>query len=220
MFDPVVWGTVAAWVSAVGTTGSVGVAAGYYIFSQYTSRRAQAMMVAVQTDDRTGSLAVEIRNNSAATIYDLQLALVKRKLKDVVTDPAHGTPFDESLPEIRDEWRDAPGILPLYLDEGTGKLATGEQVKKVFEGVSMSRHYMLVLTFMDANSFHWEMEIASYSDKQRHRLRRVKYFLGVFKKDDDWHMTFNQWRAYRVGRWKRARWARRNSQELNTSNRQ
>src|SRR5690606_14156811 len=76
-----VWGDVATWFGAVGTTAAVFTAVGYYIYQHRAEKRKQAMLIAVKVnewhrrmkDEPIGRdlMDFEIRNDSASDIREV-----------------------------------------------------------------------------------------------------------------------------------------------------
>lgn len=181
-------------------------AAGYYIYTHQRSAKAQALMISVRVRGEAQGLVLEVRNNSGAPIYNVEATFYRRKLKDIVTDPGIGTPLESGLPDILKDWEGSLTFVPLYLDQNV--VQAGETFTKTVPELALSMHHECSLTFMDSNSIHWSMKVPPYTEKERYKLKKVKYFGGVYKRDDMWRMSFTEWVKYRKRRMKLARWAK------------
>ncbi|MBY4214328.1 hypothetical protein HQO42_13745 [Rhodococcus fascians] len=169
-----IYGTVAAWFGATLTGLSFAAAAWYYINDKRSEKRLQAMMINVGLHSQKAGLGVTVTNNSAARIQDVRVALIRKSLKDVILDPG-STPIDGLLPKIKRDWETALKQVPLYLPEYEMMIEPGMFTSHTFAGVSLGDMHWCKVTFMDANSVHWQLRIDSMKRMQRHELTKVKF---------------------------------------------
>lgn len=86
MFPVEIWGTVAQWVSALGTSSAALAAAGYYINDKRIDAKTQARLVRVRFD--ASGDKVRVNNHSEFPIVDVFLASRPQSFEETV--PARG----------------------------------------------------------------------------------------------------------------------------------
>ncbi|OMB96164.1 hypothetical protein A5733_12110 [Mycobacterium sp. NS-7484] len=192
MFPVEIWGNVAEWVGAIGTSGAAITAVGYYMFQHRTEKRKQAMLVAVEVSEsrkrRPGEeegrwlMELEITNNSASTIREVDAELVRKSFYDTIFRGA-GTVIYELLPDVKQDWEDAQGITYLPLTGGRQTIEPGGKFEQVFDRHRMTNIYRLRVTFVDTNSFSWAIVVDNGGQGQRrNKLKEVRYYRGLWER--------------------------------------
>ena len=215
MFRVDIWGNVAEWVGGIGTSGAAITAVGYYIFQHRADKRKQAMLVAVKVDESSFGgmserdrhiLSLEITNNSAADIRDVQAELERKSFYDTVFRGA-GTVIYSLLPDVKREWENAPETRYLRFDGGRQTIEPGGKFEQDYDDNRMSNIYRLRVTFVDTNSYGWAIIIDNSGQGQRrHKLKQIRYYRGLWERRWEYRRTPRQliggWRSNaKLGWW-------------------
>jgi hypothetical protein len=204
-----IWGNVASWVGAIGTSGAAITAVSYYMFQHRTEKRKQAMLVAVKVnesrrrrpDEKEGRwlMELEITNNSASAIREVDAELIRKSFYNTVFRSA-GTVIYSLLPDVKQDWEDAQDITYLPLAGGRQTIEPGGTFEQVFDGHRMSNIYRLRVSFVDTNSFSWAIVIDNGGQGQRrNKLKQIRYYRGLWERRREYRRTpsqvFSGWRS-------------------------
>lgn len=172
MFNVVIWGTVGAWVGAVGTVTSVGTAAFYYVRGQKLGEYAQARHVSFVSDvsDDEGFHA-RVANFSDESIFDVtptqEQAWMFREVMEREARRFVGLRIsDDRVAELREEWSRAPGGVLHVQNHDNGHIKPGESRTFVFDGrYSAAQDYSV--SFRDSMARGWCLDLDS---NEPHRI--------------------------------------------------
>lgn len=189
MFEVAIWGTVAAWFSAIGSTGSLMAAAGYYIYDKRIDARAQAKMISFSFGEQTGGMNIRVSNLSHEAIVSISgfleapsdLQVLQQR---VVWELKSGEVFDRTernLAEIEPKDVELPTrthSLYTFFDEN--------EPNTIREGEHRDLHYddfyvagsQVWIFFTDAHGQDWKYEFLTKSlsrNKRRGRKRSIGF---------------------------------------------
>jgi len=199
VFPVAIWGNVAEWVGAIGTSGAAITAVGYYMFQHRVEKRKQAMLVAVKVtesrrkrpadDEGRWLMELEIANDSPAEIREVEAELVRKSFYDTIFRGS-GTVLHSSLPDVKRDWEVAQDTY-LRFKGGRQTIVPGGKFEQSFTDKRMAEIYRLRIAFVDANSYGWAVVIDNGGQGQRrNKLKQIRYYRGLW--DREW--------AARVGR--------------------
>lgn len=166
-------------------------------------------MVAVKVGEHRVKLAgeehgrwlmqLEITNNSAAEIRDVEAELVRKSFYETIFRSA-GTVIYQLLPDVKREWEDAQDIQYLPFDGGRQIIGPGGKFEQEFKNNRMSNIYRLRVAFIDTNSYGWAIVIDNGGQGQRrHKLKQIRYYRGLWERRREYRRTPSQvisgWRS-------------------------
>jgi hypothetical protein len=132
VFAAEIWGTVAQWVSAIGTSGAAMAAAGYYIFDKSLAAKAQARQIRVKITALRPEIGFDVHNHSEHPIFALAVMVSIRRFKDALSVPHTWWIEDETAKDGLVHIHNAIGNLnkedfypPPNVDDHTFLLGTG-----------------------------------------------------------------------------------------------
>ena len=160
MFPVEIWGTVAQWISAVGTSGAAIAAGSYYILDKRRAKKTQSKKIYISYLERkiTDQHHVHVTNNSDNSIFDVHIYILPRAYGKLAKDRAKCESERQDIKEklqllmsYRDwqrDWQRVPEIPKV----GPGESATLKtDCNLIYEHIS--------LIFRDAATRRWIVDI-------------------------------------------------------------
>lgn len=168
--DPTVWGTVAAWVGALGSSAAFLLAAQVFRRDARLRRTEQAMMVRIEEKGyaplgilalNPQNLILEVHNTSEKYIYSVTGYLRPRSLYESARGglwlgPSRDTrrvsdeELQERLKDYRKAWDD------MWQNSNEDRIAPGESATLKF-AAPYTAHRQLVVEFTDAQNQRWQI---------------------------------------------------------------
>jgi hypothetical protein len=134
-------------------------------------------------------MQLEITNNSASEIRDVQAELVRKSFYETIFRGA-GTVIYQLLPDVKREWEEAQEIKYLPFDGGRQTIEPGGKFEQEFNDNRMSNIYRLRATFVDTNSYGWAIVIDNSGQGQRrHKLKQIRYYRGLWERRREYRRT-------------------------------
>lgn len=168
--NPAVWGTVAAWVGAVGSSAAFLLAAQVYRRDSKLHRYEQAIMVRFEETSAPAvaiaamnpeNLVLEVHNTSDRAIYSVSGHLYSRSLYEIASDGMSFGPAadpqrvdEESLRSSLFYYRQASGHI--WPSPRTDRIAPGESAEFKFV-VPYTFHHRLSIHSTDARNQNWQL---------------------------------------------------------------
>ncbi|SIS11556.1 hypothetical protein [Williamsia sterculiae] len=183
IFPVEIWGTVAAWISAVGTTGSVAAAAGYYIYDKRIEAKSQARHIRIRLEKRDTGFAVAVWNYSDKAIYDLYAESQAKTLEEVVVF-GEIIRFDlenrkikrlgpDQYDEIAESLKHLPFLGRMDMEGRDNSIGPGEKAEFLYT-VEMSGAARYYVGFRDSNARAWRLEYSEAMGHTRSHLSKDK----------------------------------------------
>ena len=176
MFDPAVWGTVAAWTSALLTGLSVLAAVVYYIFDRRRERRAQAASVIVWLHPHEhGPPYIKMMNLSDKPIFEYGCIIEAKPKREIEKlDPKGGYAGPFQWPKNNElEYRWGHSFID-YHDGSELYLAPGASVEHLTQLAYNPMVYKFYADFRDASGKSWVIDAASQQPVRWWRKRRLR----------------------------------------------
>lgn len=183
MFDPTVWGTVAAWTGALLTGASVAFGVGYYVFDRRRERRAQAGSVVVWLHPHEhGPPLIKMLNLSDKPVFEYGCDITSKPRREIVEKEKAGWnsgrhPWPEANKFSFHERR-------LLVDYHSGDdVHLGVNKSAEFQP-TLEYHsvvYDFFVFFRDASGKYWIRD----ADRQKFAGWRMKRHLGRIGSDSD-----------------------------------
>jgi hypothetical protein len=177
MFNVVIWGTVAAWFSAIGTTVSLLAAAVYYIYDKRLAAKAQARHIRVQVQQPEPEFISLLTNYSDKAIYqicvvDELISFEELVLRSTIQDDDGSTrPPDSSDFAVMKAmyYKSKKNGLYTHTDQ-QGQLLSGQSITiKYDKPMNYASRY--AVTFRDSMARAWRIDFApSTPTLKRNRL--------------------------------------------------
>ncbi|WP_241473782.1 hypothetical protein [Mycolicibacterium neoaurum] len=219
-FDASIWGDVATWAGALGTSGAAIAAASFYIHDKRTERKKQALAVSVSVEEsgkvpKAGKkiewdLHLSITNNSDLAISQVRAELELKPFKDTVLI-RNGTTLYDCLPQMKGEWENSQVVKSLAFPKFRPDVEAGLTLSQTYKGMKMTPYYKLRVIFVDANSYTWAITVPSVGMvSRRHKLERVKFYKGWWEDAPDMKLTLRQRFYLTQNDMKVRRWIRKN----------
>lgn len=195
MWDASVWGTAAAWWSALGTTGGVGAAAFYYIRDARRSANAQAkhIRVVMTGDAPVDSLSLTVFNDSDRAISRIAVLQELRTLEELIAneevlvtgeDTILGFPRAEDIPRLRELMAQYPKGRSHYLSE--------DQFVKPYFSLKIDDHaaietaFAYFLVFTDAAGERWKLRFDPFQLPEDPTFEAVRFPAKLRRKQMTW----------------------------------
>lgn len=206
MFAVEIWGTVAQWGSAVGTSSAVGAAAYYYIHDKRREAKAQAAQIHAELRDRQ----VIITNNSTQPIFDLYIHIGLRGY-GAARNGYSGMPNIRADHGPRDQIAEKMQLVTFHRKQqhdfsGRGKEQVDHHILAPEEAVSLSADRTsfeyACLIFRDSHGQHWSYDLDTRGIFKRDFIPpTVKRLRGYFPSSEFWYRSLPMefWTAWRNG---------------------
>lgn len=176
MFDPAVWGTVAAWTGSLLTGMSILAAVIYYVLDRERERRAQAASVVVWLHPHEhGPPYIKMMNLSNKPIFEYGCiidAKPKREIEKVDPKGQYAGPFD--WPKANSlQYRRGHSFID-YHDGSELYLAPGASVEYLPQLAYNPVVYKFYADFRDATGKSWVIDAATQQPVGRREKRRLR----------------------------------------------
>lgn len=170
MFDVEIWGTVAAWFGVLGTVGSLGTAAFYYVRNLRREEYAQARHVAFVPKHWTeDAYFAEVHNFSDESIFNVTPSQGRRfRFREVVAEEyrSNGPLSKDEIEDLREQWNNTSGGIVYVQSLESGHIKPGGMKEVEFKGPrSPTEQYGI--EFRDSMARTWALEL---DKREPHRI--------------------------------------------------
>lgn len=188
-FDPAIWGNVAQWFAVLGTVGSIGTAAFYYVRNLKREEHAQARHVTFVTDHWTKDMYfAKVHNFSDQSVFAVTPNQARKfSFRTVVADEylEKGPLSGEAIESLRKQWENTRGGTMYVQSLESGHIKPGETKEVEFKGPRSSTERYWI-EFRDSMARTWALEL---DKREPHRIE------GHDREYRWWHI-FRHRRAY------------------------